>query len=79
MANEVQTGTARSAFDVTPSDTKIIFARALYIGTGGDVAVTMEGGQSVTFKNVLAGTILPVIVQKVAEATTADDIVGLTY
>lgn len=79
MANHVETLTARRAFNITPSDTKEIIALALYIGTGGDVSVTLVEGGSVTFKNVLAGTILPVHVTKVAAATTASDIIGLTY
>ena len=56
----------------------------LYVGTGGDLVViiagTLGGGQSfspITFKNVPAGSILPVIVDYVIIGTTAGDLVAL--
>lgn len=51
--------------------------RGLYIGTSGDVAVTMAGpsGGNVTFFGVPAGAILPVCVTKVlATGTSAGSI-----
>ncbi|MBL4538344.1 MAG: hypothetical protein JKP96_06700 [Oceanicaulis sp.] len=50
--------------------------RSLYVGGYGDVVVTMSG-TDVTFKNVPAGFILPVIGSAVTAATTATDIVAL--
>jgi hypothetical protein len=49
----------------------------LYIGTGGDVVVTMAGNDIVTFFNVQDGTFMPVQVLKVWDATTAEDIIAL--
>ena len=56
----------------------------LYVGTAGDlnviIAGTLGGGQTfspVTFKNVPAGSILPVIVDYVTTGTTAADLVAL--
>jgi len=51
--------------------------RALYVGTGGSVAVTMTAGAAVTFPNVQDGSLLPVRVTEVGTATTATGIVGL--
>ena len=56
----------------------------LYVGTVGDLSViivgTFGGGQTfnpVLFKNVPAGSILPVIVDYVVTGTTAADLVAL--
>jgi|TARA_R100000455_G_C6252252_1_gene108737 hypothetical protein len=38
---------------------------ALYIGTSMDVTVTLEGGSTVLFKGVTAGSFLPVLVTHV--------------
>lgn len=63
---------------------------ALYIGTGGDVLVTVVGGDTngynsgaSLFKNVPSGTFMPVMVSYVwatiseSPGTTAGDIIGL--
>ncbi len=69
---------ASDAFPVTPSDTAIIAARALYVGTGGNVTLTTVQGVDVLFANVPDGTILPVRVKRVkATLTAASNIVGL--
>ncbi len=45
----------------------------LYIGTGGDIQVIMEGGTSaVTFKNVPDGHFLPILVTRYVGGTVAD-------
>lgn len=50
----------------------------LYIGTGGNITVTMIGGQVVTFVNVVDGTFMPIQVRKVwATGTDAADILTL--
>ena len=47
---------AQRAVAVTKSDTAIIAARALYIGTTGDVAIVpIDGSAAVTFKTVPVG------------------------
>jgi hypothetical protein len=71
-----------SAYDaavVTPSDsTALRPTRALFAGSGGTIKVDMALGTTITFTNVLAGTILPVQVTKVYSAdTTATGIVAL--
>ncbi len=69
---------AYSAIAVTPSNTDDIQRACLYIGTGGDVVVrTANSSTNVTFANVADGTFLPVMVTRVLEATTADDILAL--
>jgi hypothetical protein len=50
----------------------------LYIGTGGNLTVTMLGGQTVLFSNVADGTFLPIQVRKVWQTgTDATDILAL--
>jgi polygalacturonase len=50
----------------------------LYVGTGGDIKVTMVGNQVVTFSNVPNGSFLPIQVKRVwATDTTASDLLGL--
>ena len=72
---------AEYAAAVTLSDSTVLTPtpRALYIGVGGDVVVTMAAdGSDVTFKNVPTGTKLPVRVSMVkATGTTASSIVAL--
>lgn len=69
---------ARGASAVTASDSTAVSFRALYIGSGGDVAVTMRDGGDVTFVGVPTGSILPIQVRKVkSTGTTATSIVGL--
>lgn len=63
---------------VTPSDSTVfsVTSRCVYIGTGGDLAVVMAGGQTVIFKNCSAGQLLPLRVKSImATNTTASDIV----
>lgn len=70
----------QDAFAVTPSDTVsfTVAARALYIGSTGDVTLLTRLGTVVTFVGVLAGTILPVRCTRVnAASTTASNIVGI--
>lgn len=66
---------ATLAHAVTPGSSALPFTTtALYIGTAGNVTVTMPGGGSVTFGN--ASGLLPVRVTHVT-AATAGDIVAL--
>jgi hypothetical protein len=71
-----------SAYDaaaVTPSDSTVLRpTRGLYTGSGGTIKVDMSLGATITFSNVLAGTILPVQVTKVYSTDTdATGIVAL--
>jgi len=44
---------------------------ALYVGANNDITVTMEGGTTVKFKGVTAGSFLPVLVTHVTAVGTA--------
>ncbi|MFM2279945.1 MAG: hypothetical protein RLZZ444_2176 [Pseudomonadota bacterium] len=86
MADRFQTtspslsGPAAHAFAISPNDTTPASetTRALYVGVGGNLSVTMASGGNATFTAVSSGTILPIRVTKVlATGTTASDIVGL--
>lgn len=69
-----------SAFGaITPSDsTSLSGVRALYVGAGGDVTVQGGSGQSVLFKAVPTGAVLPIQAGKVmSTGTTATNIVAL--
>ncbi len=67
------------AASVTASDTANLDAvSVIYIGGDGNVKVTTEGGDAVTFNGVSAGDILPVAVARVwSTGTTASDIIAL--
>ena len=74
-----------SAIAVTASDTTADPAgpfASLYVGTStgiaGTLTVTTIRGTKVTFTGVLAGTIIPVAVQRVwSTGTTATNVLGL--
>lgn len=78
-----------NAMDITPSDTNNVTLGGqtidglengvcLYVGSGGDIKVTMIGGQTVTFANVPNGSFLPIQVNKVWQTGTgASSILGL--
>lgn len=71
---------AAGVFDVTPDDEDDFAtpARALYVGTGGDVAVVAQDDTEATFVGVPGGTVLHVKTKRVnLTGTTAADIVGL--
>lgn len=75
-------GSATFAKAVTPNDNADIdtaTTRALYVGTGGDLVVTMADEQAadVTFRNVPDGMLLDLGVARVKSASTAADIVAL--
>jgi hypothetical protein len=44
---------------------------ALYVGVNNDITVTMEGGATVQFKGVTAGSFLPVLVTHVTAVGSA--------
>jgi hypothetical protein len=60
---------------VTKSDTVSNFGCALFVGGAGNVVLTTEGGDVVTFTGVLAGTTLVQRFTKVMAATTATNLV----
>ena len=87
MANITTTGFANEAVSINASDTfnstTILNGAALYVGTGGDVAVVMQGiagslSNDVIFKNVPSGTFLPIGVDYlVSTGTTATNILKI--
>ncbi|MEM6382425.1 MAG: hypothetical protein AAF739_07115 [Pseudomonadota bacterium] len=71
---------ASDAFVITPADGTPLpqTTRAVYVGSGGDIAVTTKAGTSVVLTAVPSGTILPIRLSAVsATGTTASDMVGL--
>ena len=71
---------AGAADAVTPNDSTDLAtnSRAVYVGTGGHIKVTMISGDAVTFNNVLGGTFMPIRASRIwATGTTADDIIAL--
>lgn len=62
---------------ITKSDTASNAFSYIYVGTTGNVAVVTEDGQTVTFNSVPAGQYIWVRTQKVLNATTASNMVGL--
>lgn len=76
--NADQTVSAYNAASLAESDTATFpTTRAIYVGSGGDVAVEMNGGAQVTFVGVGTGTILPIQIRKLLTTTTASSILGL--
>ena len=72
---------AEHAAAVTPNDSTDLTtsARALYVGTAGNVVLDTVGGEtSITFSNVAAGSWLEVRAARVrATGTTASNIVAV--
>ena len=72
---------ATEAVGVTPDDSAdLTTTQALiFIGVGGDVKVDLSGsGSAIVFKNCIAGTVLPVKVDRVySTGTTATDLIAL--
>ncbi len=71
---------AYDAFVITPTNAVALatVTRAIYVGTGGDIALTMKSGSAVTLKSVPSGSIVPVRATEVAATgTTASNLVGL--
>jgi len=64
---------------VTPSDSTVVQCRAIYVGTGGDLALKSDAAATaVTFKSVPSGAILPVSAYYIMSTnTTASNIVAL--
>ena len=71
---------ASHAFAISPSDADDLpsVTRALYVGSGGAIAVHMLSGETAVFTNVASGTVLPLRLRRVLETgTSATDLVGL--
>lgn len=70
---------AHDFFAITPhASTNFDYLASIYVGVAGDVVAINEGDTAVTFKNALAGSILPIKAKRVnATGTTATNLVGL--
>lgn len=79
MAAPVVPRYPRKHFAITESDTtKFHKPTTVYVGVTGDVVVKdWHSATTVTYKNVPAGSTLPVEVEQVLAATTATDLVGI--
>jgi hypothetical protein len=82
MANKFSDPSRYSFEVITPSDATDLTDldyRGIYVGVTGDVALeALDNDTAITFKNVQAGSFLPVGFSKVnATGTTATDILGL--
>lgn len=64
---------------ITPADADLVQpVRAIYVGGSGNLRISDTGGGAVTFSNVPAGVILPVMARRIwSTGTTASNIVGL--
>lgn len=74
------TGPVTGGFDVTPDDGADLttLPRALMVAVGGDVAVILKDGTSVTLPGLAAGVMYPVRTTRIlATGTTATGIKGL--
>ena len=49
----------------------------VFIGVGGDVKATTISGDTVVFKNLASGSILPVQIRRVWATSTATDMIAL--
>lgn len=74
------TQSARDCIEITPSNDANLAreARAIFIGIGGNLKISTQYGNTVTFMNLVRGQILPVQVVKVwATGTTASNLIAL--
>lgn len=73
---------ADHAYSITPSSSTDLpyFTRAIYIGSDGDLDVTLvseTGNTSISFTGLVAGTLLPIRVRRVWETSTAGNLIGM--
>lgn len=67
-----------AAVTLADADLAVIPTRALFVGTAGNLKVTMASGDVVTLTNVQAGALLPLSVTRVwLTGTTAGSVTAL--
>lgn len=74
------TSPVSAAIAISPSDTEDLshVTRALFVGVGGELVVTMLSGDTATLSNVQPGVMYPLRVTRVhATGTTAAAVLGL--
>lgn len=59
------------------TNTTIPQTRGVYVGSGGDLVVTMASGASCTFVGVPTGTLLPIRITLMSSSSTAGSVVAL--
>jgi len=72
---------ATNAVLITPNDSTDLVAvtRAVYVGTGGNMKVTMQDSGTVLFTGIPTGTTLPIRVSRIwSTTTTASTIIALS-
>lgn len=79
MAQSIFAGmSADTASAITPSDTAPNVFTRIYVGGAGNLKITAENGNVVTFTAVPVGTVLPIRTSLVwSTGTTATNLVGL--
>lgn len=74
---------ANNFVSITPSDSAVVSFKALYVGSGGTIAIApSEAGTPVSFVGVSSGTFFPVEVRNgrlMSTGTTATSIVALGW
>lgn len=78
--NVINYDSARNAAEITPSDAADLdnVTRGIYVGGAGDVKVCMGTIGAITFKDVPAGSILPIRTKRVYNTdTTATNLIAL--
>ena len=69
---------ASNAAVITPSASALDYVtRAIYVGGTGHLSVTMQGGQTVLFSAIPAGTWMPIRCTHILAASTATLIVAV--
>jgi hypothetical protein len=68
-----------NAAAITPSDTNDLAndTRAIYVGTGGTMNVTMPNGTQLQFTGLVAGSTVPIRVRRVRTGGTASGLIAL--
>ena len=72
---------ATNAVLITPDDATdlVSVSRAVYVGTTGNMKVTMQDSGTVLFTGIPAGTVLPIRVTRIwSTTTTASTIIALS-
>ena len=79
MSKDSQPATGAVAVSVGSADQSFERpTRGVFVGGAGNLAVTMEEGQSITFTGVTAGSILPIqATAALTSGTTATNVIAL--
>jgi hypothetical protein len=78
----VRSFVARGGFAITPNNTTLLTNKAfgIYVGTAGNLTVLTDKDETVTFSDVPAGSIIPIVAKRVnVTGTTASNLVGFRF